>query len=370
MTKNMSPANQEIMRLFAQWARSKGIPRPTTEEGMRELMGKFAAEFSAKAQQQIIGAAGDGMVANDPIARMTPGPSLLRDSGGMVDIAEADDGPQDDFQELIRDRARALEEAGGDDLAAEVIHREGTHAALNDKAGFTRTNPPSALHGNLGSQASPVPGKDSIEVARWTGASDAETTNVTFTFGRVTKLLATTPFGPAIQPVRPVGIIGFGTSAFLSSFEVDIGLGCQATLTASQMSLAVKLDPTPNPANTPPDTTLAGMLSFQVVTRAPRLTRSVYIDNLGAGATSTRTLIPLFAKTLQVLRYDISLAVPGAEPAFELTFLDSGGTLIYNVAVVAGPMPELFVPPDAETFYIKNTAGNIVTYRAMYSLTI
>jgi hypothetical protein len=364
------PANtdQQMMRLVAQWARAKGIKKPTTADGMRVLMAEFMSEFYARAEQ-VVGAAGDTTYNSDPISAMNRPLQIVRDSGGLIDVTEPET-EDDEFTQLVRDRNRALDEAGGDDLAAEVIHRDGKHAALNAQAAFTRNNPPSALHGNLGSQATPQPGKDPIEVARWTGNSDAETTPVTCTFGIVTKLLAGTPFGPAIQPIRPAGVVGFGTSAFLQTFEIDIGLGCQFTLSGSQVSLAVKLDSTPNPANTPPQTTLAAMLSFQVVTRTPRLTRSVYIDNLAAGATSTRTLIPLFGKTLQVLRYDISLGTAGAEPAFELTFLDSGGTLIYNVAVAAGPMTEIFVPPDAQTFYIKNTAANIVTYRAMYGLTI
>src|ERR1700746_2801351 len=86
----------------------------------------------------VLGATGPTHAVAHRPTHMTTG------EGRMPQIDDLNEGPEDDFDELVRQRHQALEEAGGDELAAEIIHRDSSNAVVNAQAPLSNTNPATA----------------------------------------------------------------------------------------------------------------------------------------------------------------------------------------------------------------------------------
>jgi hypothetical protein len=213
---------------------------------------------------------------------------------------------------------------------------------LDQQAPFARNNPPSVLKGTIGGQQV-VRSDDGIalQVANWPG-DDPETIPVSFTFAPVEQL-SQNGFELATRAI-PFGIIQFGTRGMMVKAEVDIGTGCQGTLTASAVTLQVALERfvPGNPAlETAGIMKLAGMLSFNTVVRTAPLTRTKYCEDfvVGFGAVIP---VPPFAK---------SVFFPGTGAAgLVLDFKDVNQSNIYSFTIPAGGMIEPYQLSDDIVF--------------------
>lgn len=373
-----NPVRQQMMRLFAAWARSKGIAKPSTEEGMKVLMAQFLSEVQQRAEQ-VIGAAGDGTYNRDPISQMTTGPQIVRTDGGLIDVdnLEHDDGS--DFTELIRSKQRALEEAGGDDLAAHVIHRDSVAQQLPASS----PAPPSATKGLLGSTAivtatlsdsqpqvyggvSPMPTSAStknvniVQVARWDADNDFETRPVTISFQNLVNTIVNTNFGLTVNGLRPFGFVNFGTASASTPLYVDIGRGCQFTVGASSVQVSVGLDPCAASQSAINTMQLSGMISFNPVVRTNPIYRTVYFDNLQTGAEVT---VPPFANRVWIWVKDLTAAI-------RMTFLDSSSAAIYSFTLAAGAFMVTPVPLSSDAAFVEvdKTAGSDTQARLIFEL--
>jgi len=253
--------------------------------------------------------------------------------------------PDDEFaaDDELAHRLQQHEEAATDSVGAEVsdiaqmaqVSRM-RHAEITVKAKYVRINPESAYRALLGSQrlmstAYPEP----VQVATWSADSDVETTAVTIQFLPVVGSIQHGDFlfNP-FKPMRSYGVINFGTRGVYKA-EVDIGLGVQLTLNASEVSLQVALENVDAAFGYAKDDAvqLAGMLSFLPCVRTAPITRTRYIDNLpgtaGPGIYVTEVSIPPFARSLIVYRS------PNA-PAFQLFLTDNSFLSGYVLTYAAG----------------------------------
>lgn len=222
------------------------------------------------------------------------------------------EGPfRDDFIDALRDRAIAAYGPNGqllDDFDQLWQLQRGQQEALNKQAPFVRTNPYSTLNGILGGRATVTSGGQAKTVAYWVG-EDAETTPVTVTLGPIG--LLTQAAWDSNTSYRPYAIVQFGTRGYISTVQVDIANGCQFTVSGSQVTVQVAMDPADSgDANGTMD--LYGVLSFQQIVRTTPITRTKYVisnDNYD---------VPAFAKSVQYWRKPQSSAAT-------LTFLSATG---------------------------------------------
>lgn len=268
-----------------------------------------------------------------------------------------------DFANQVAQRAY-----NSDQLDRKVITRQEEWRNLDQRASFTRTNPPSALVGTLGNQATVRSGvsvqesERNAQVALWEG-HDAETTPVTVTLGPVVGVglsaqqFPEVPGSPTGPWVFPYGIIQFGTRGFATNFEVDIGLGCQFTLTASMVSVQVALEPPP--AGFPADDVslnLAGMLSFGPTNRVPcPVTRTRFVNVTTVAPVVVA--IPAFAKRVWIV--STFGAAPPAPATLRLDFLTSQGFILYTVPVAGINLPDpIIIANGIYQVQLTATGGN------------
>ncbi len=368
--------NPQLQGLFVKWARANGRKKPDSEIGLYLLQQEFMNELQARAAaatsqvQEVMGAAGDVTHSSDPVSRLDPHMNLMRNEGGMVDVMDIET-EDSDFTEMIRKKHQAMEEAGGDDLAAHVIYRDSVGKQLPPDS----PAPPSATKGSLGSsalvstyasdQAPQVYGGVSTnpavgfaknvspaEVARWNADNDFETRPVTITFQNITATPITSK--AAIIPVglRPFGLVQFGTSSASSPLYVDIGRGCQFTVAASAVSVAVGVDPVASNSQTLINQMqLAGMISFNPVVRTTPIYRTVYIDDLEGSTLQIN--VPPFANRVWFFR-----AAPASVGA-SLVFQDSTANTVYEVDLAAGAQMTTPIPLTSDIAFISvaKTAG-------------
>lgn len=349
-----------MMKLMAAWARERGIPRPTTPEGMRLLTARFLEEFKARAQEVVVGAAGDATYDSDPIAQMEHPLHLVRNSGGMIDVTEPSHAT-DDFSELVRDRNRAMEEAGGDELAAEVIYRDQIrHETASEPQ---MRNPISAEGAALGASALVKSGTTQASaptVANWSD-KDARTRMVAIAFS-----MAPVDPGFGAFSVKPVGYVQFGTAAYSALMEVDIGTGCIFALPASQVLLSVGNDAALAGENAS-TLQLSGMLSFDPVSKSTPLTRTVVVDNIPHQTTTGGIPIKPFAKRVWFYRTPITGTV-------SIEFHNSALQTLYSVPIAANAVQSAPIPiaNDVTTIVINNNdaAVDITHGRLIFELEV
>lgn len=350
----MSDDVNKLKQQFALWARNKGIRKPDTVDGMKALFGQFLQELHAR--QQAI-ATWNEVNDDEPI--------LVTD-GSTVDIADPlkpeDD---DDFHELVSEREQTLHEMGGDDLARDVHLQDKARAQLGQVAPFTRIQPPSVLNGVLGGQVTAasaiakggvMPKGMPVQVANWQGTDDSETTPVTVTFIPVQQL--GTSAGANVAP-RPVGLVTFGTKGFASTLEVDIGTGCQFTVSGSSVTLSVFMDGfgvngSGNPVadGSQVSMILAGMLSFHSVFRTTPIKRTVYFDLL-AGIGDNIVAVPAFASRVWFVRNNT------ATVSANLFFKDAAGEIKYDFTLATGTQMNdpIALAGDITAIDVVKTAG-------------
>lgn len=227
---------------------------------------------------------------------------------------------------------------------------------LDQQASFARVNPPSVLKGTIGGQQV-VRSDDGIalQVANWPG-EDPETVPVSFTFAPVEQL-SQHGFELATRAI-PYGIIQFGTRGMMVKAEVDIGTGCQGTLSASAVTLQVALEPfvpTNLALQQPGIMKLAGMLSFHTIVRTAPLTRTRYReDHLGGGAFSSQIPVPPFSK---------SVFLPGTGGAgLVLDFMDVNESNIYSFTIPVGGMIDPYPISDDIVFVRVNSQTGPVIF--------
>jgi hypothetical protein len=203
-------------------------------------------------------------------------------------------------------------------------------AMNNAKAPAVSTNPASVLHGSLGNQVSVTTGQR-VQVVNWNG-DDSETTDLTVTLFPISRVSdVTQPIG-----IRAFGIVQFGTRGSLATVEVDIGKGCQFTVSGSSITVQVALDTISVLPPTITDTVfLSGMLSFKPILRTQQITRTLYADLTGSFGTFQ---VPNFAKSVSLWKEDYTAAIL-------MEFLDSSGATRYKYTIAAGPsVGKLFEP--------------------------
>lgn len=242
----------------------------------------------------------------------------------------AEEGNDDtDLAQQIKDAYPAA-----DDLVHKSMLRAKKHASINAAAPFTTTNPVSILTGTLGGQlqvfTGPVVGGvvtrgSPAQTANWIG-EDAETHPLTVTLAPVQQVDTgiVLPFG-----TRPFGIIQFGTRGMMVKAEVDIGTGCQFTVSGSSITVQVCLDGGGSAVpGEQASMILAGMVSaFYPIFRTTPITRTVYLDPLPSGSVTVNVSVPPFAKKVSIWRANPTLAPIG------LTFFDANFNIRYTYSL-------------------------------------
>lgn len=294
----------------------------------------------------IIGAA-QPREMNDPPTYMASG------EGNMPQI-EGYGEPTDDFEEMAIAREQALVEAGGDDLAREVIYQKGIREKLQAN-NLISGNPSSAAKAAMGSIAtvkSGVLGSNAPTVAYWTADSDAETRCVGVTLGMV-------PVSPTFGnfSVKPFGIVQWGTRGQLQSMEVDILTGCRFTVEGSQVILQVAQDVAVAPA-ADSQLILSGMLSFGSVSRPSPMTRTVDIVNANQA-------IPIkpFAKMFYIHRIPTSDQIT-------VQIQNSGLQLLGEVPIAANAVftDPIIIPNGATQINIIDVTGTFTRATVVFML--
>ena len=219
-----------------------------------------------------------------------------------------------------------------DDLTHKSLLRAKKQANAAAAAPPVSTNPASSTGAVLGGQLTvysapgmgngvATPPGSPLQTANWVG-DDSETCPITITLAPVQQIGALSGLYTARQPgPRPYAIIQFGTRGMLVSAQVDIGTGCQLTVSGSSCTVQVCLDGYTAGANIPlgdqVSMILAGMVSaFSPIFRTAPLTRTIYFD--GAQAAAGSTIVPPFAKSVKFWRNN-STSGP-----VTFTFFDSG----------------------------------------------
>ena len=220
----------------------------------------------------------------------------------------------------------------------------------------SRTNPPSALDGVTGLTISVTSGEPVKELFTWNARSDAEVTTMTITLAPVLDPEGRLPASiTGITPparVRTWAQVKFGARAAPMIARVDIGKGCQFSVTGTHVSVALAADT----VNTAYTLTIGGWLSFSNANKVTPVPRTLYVESLAASATSTSQPIPAYARQLlPVQRTPLS-------QGFTIIFRDSGASEIFRIYGGAGTSSfmsaPLDLPGDAYAFIITNDAGS------------
>jgi hypothetical protein len=334
---------KELLGAVARFARSRGLPKPTTHEGWQALMGQFM-------QQQ-------------PTWDEIPDerPLHLGVNGAGVQILDPLHGPPSDFDELIEQREAALVEGGGDDLARDAIMQQQNHAALTAAAPFMRSNPPSVLSGTLGGQVTVQPAKELKTVAFWQG-DDPETTCVTITLVPVQQISSVN----VIAGLRPFARIAYGTKGFSAVAEVDIHKGVQLSISGSQVRVDVGMDEDNNGDGT--SMIVAGMLSFGPVLKANAATRTVYVDNFANGGTLKSVLVPAFAKRFMIATSPNN----GGAGGYIFACRDNASQFVYQQVVAAGSamVGPFDLSGDVNDIQLDNTGTGQIFQRVIFELSL
>lgn len=261
-----------------------------------------------------------------------------------------------------------------DELVHKAAIRSHRQSQLNQQAPFTRIQPPSSVGEMIGNQVTVSSEADPNglktqsgalsgtpkDTARWQGADDSETAPVSILFDAVGQINAASQLTTSTIPLRPYGIIRFGTRGFLLRAEVDIGLGTQFTIPASAVVLQVALErETPDSSffgHTAVTQQLTGMLSFLPVFHDNPVTRTVYFDIIQATQSTGFRFIPAFAKTFYLVRFVGGAALDAVSVTVE--WEDSSGTVFSaHKWIATDEVDTIPVPTGAVAFQLTNNDG-------------
>jgi hypothetical protein len=362
----MQSRDAGLMSLLIAWARSKGIPRPQTPEGMRALTQRFLAELSQRAGQQYIAVKQFG---DDPAIIAASGPQLHinRTDGNMIDAVDVETD-HDDFAQLQQDRAESLAEADGDDLAAAVLYRDRVEARRNAQAPIASTAPSSHVKTHFGNVLSVQPATSTAlmgpfqQVASWPGDDD-ECRAVSIDIAPVPTQVsgAGNLRVPGGAVSRPVALVEWGTSQGLYHALVDLGSGMHLVIACSSVNVSIALD-----AGSTASMQVYGSLSFGSSPHPTAATRTAYADSLGPSGTAV-TYRPPFATTIvAVERSDFTVAVG-------LVYKDLAGNTIglRTFATSTAIDAPLYLPNDCvEVDLLNIDLSKTVNARLVYGLTL
>lgn len=358
---------------MARWARERNIPRPTTDEGMRVLRARFMADMKSRhaAAQQVVGAVAETQAAPSAYVEFNGAFSEIRDPLRV--------GENDDFHEMVQQRNEAMHEGKGDDLARDVILQEQSRAALGQSASFVRINPASSIKAVLGGIATlTTPATNAAlqtlisnaqQVAMWVADDNSETVAITVTFGPIATIIQlVNQLNPS--ELRPFGVVQFGTRGALQTVEVDIGRGCQLTVSGTQVNVSVALD-APSLGNVQNTTTLTGMISFYPIQKHVGLQRTRYVDALAAGVTTGKLVVPPFARDLTIYNSGVTSNNPSVNST-AITFYNSAGVVTQSTQLQPNIYSQYFAL-DNQTYSLtlKNDDGShAVNYACVFGLTL
>lgn len=254
-------------------------------------------------------------------------------------------------------------EITGDDFDAAFRLKEMEKAEQQKAAPPVSINPPSASKAILGGIATlqiPVGSLVDVqqEVCAWVGEFDIETTSVTVSLG-----VAGQPFNnPAnVLPIRAYAIVSFGTRGTLIPIRVDIGAGCQFTVSGNEVRVTLALDAASQSwsgITVSPQVQLSAMLSFQTTQRQAPIICTHYISAL-ANAASVTLALPVFAKLIRI-------AVSNPLTVVAVQALDSSGNVLETIA--AGGTQQLPLSGDTAAIKVTNSSGGTSNVRFIYGL--
>src|SRR6478609_7357630 len=253
------------------------------------------------------------------LRRMMPPIEDIIDPDGDVGLPQIEHVRQgqtqfvDEVDAYMKNKYRAAKQTP-DEFYQRVIEQQQAREALAEDVPFTRSNPKSAAKAVFGNNELVQSGAMATkELCRWT-VEDIDATNVTVALA----LIGQPPPGNGPNIIRPYGIIKVGTNGNLSTFEVDIGMGCQFTVGGSFVSVTVGMDDDGG-ANAG-SAVLAANLSFSNVNHSTAMTRTKYTPASGAAVT---VQVPAFAKTVLFMTNDPA-------QTYTLTFKDWAGNTLYS----------------------------------------
>lgn len=253
---------------------------------------------------------------------------------------------------------------GGDEFRTYMRMQQTARAAISREAPFVSSNPPSAVESILGGQVLCLMGKLAQTVAYWTG-KDSDTLPVTCMFGLAQYTNMSTSGKTANDAAfRPYGIVRFGTRGFLTAVTVDIGMGCQFTVSGSQVILDVGIDTASTNTSYVPSANLLGMISFNQIVRTTPITRTFYSDNLTNSSTFLVD-VPQFAKRVVVIRapFNGSFIVEG--------YQDNGVSNFAQTVAASTMMDTLTLPGDTNQILVTNNSGSTLTsVRVIFELSL
>ncbi len=145
--------------------------------------------------------------------------------------------------------------------------------------------------------------------------------------------------------------------------KIDIGRGTQFRLAAAFVYCNVAADPIPSSGYVAGSALLTGTLGFFGVSSQAPVTRTAYVDGLGAGLSQT-IIIPAFAQSILPIQLDLTTG------NVELQFRDAGGTVVGRADLLS-PGKQVAPIPLAQDYYdvvVTNNDTSAVTTRLVFQL--
>lgn len=362
MSDFLKTVDPRTLRLFTRWARQNNIVRPATDAGIRVLLVRFKAEISKRANEFVFKQFGEDPPA---IAAGDPPWEFLQTDGNMIDIAqpETDDS---DFTDMMRGRSEALEEAGGDDLAAHVIYRDAVKARINDKIPGTSDAPDSWDKAIFGTTLLVQPAQNTAnagpfqQVVNWPGEL-RENRPVTITIAPVpTQVSPADPLRiPGNAVSRPVALVQWGTMQGQFQALVDVGSGAMLTISCCSVQVSMGLD---GGSTAPME--VYGSMSFGSATHPVPALRTAYADGLLAAGSQVVWRPPFAMSIVGVERSDYTQPIT-------LTYMDLAGNQVGHHIFGANTSLDapLFLPNDCASILVTNSGNATVNARLTFGLT-
>ncbi len=301
---------KQIAELVA-WAKRNGRPLPKSKADAEKLVNEFLAVIKRKSVL--------GVDASPPPRPSRPYAYLLSEEAFPEFVSN--ERQNTDFEQLVHDRTKALQQSDGDEIAAGLLVQSGERAEAKNVAAAVGS-PPSAVGKRFSGTVtlSPAIIKQSSPALLWNADNDIETGPVTLTLSQQTP-------GIGSAALRAFALLTWGSYGTSHTAEVDIGRGCQLSVNASSIAVSLGLDAL-SAANTI-QAVMSASMSFRTPSMNYSLIRSVYIDALANGSSSTVTP-PLFA--IGLLPIQMSLLTGSVQ----LDFYDTSNTLVYTQTVLNG----------------------------------